>query len=308
MASESPTLSIKLLIDQASNAVLLAEADSDFVNTLHRLLKLPLGNIARLADKHQSLQLGCLNNLYNSVNNLSLECFRTEECKRMLLCPRNVHASVFKDLKLNKDLTGPTGYYICSNRKCNEEQYDVTGGVSYKGKSMFFVTDDLRVMQGLPGDLIQFLVNMGFENVSRIEEKVVEFGSKVMTHLLIHSLFSKTTLTDVFLKKQGNSPTSPMLDDRLTFIAPVEKGSAEKDGKARLKMLLRKPDRKELYAEASENFVELLFSFLTIPLESVLELVLGLNGNLTLGSISNLFRDLNTIFSVSNEKNVRIKS
>ncbi|KAK8502075.1 hypothetical protein V6N13_038588 [Hibiscus sabdariffa] len=68
-------------------------------------------------------------------------------------------------------------------------------------------------------------------------------------------------------------------------------------------MLLRKSDRKVLYAEVSENFVELLFCFLTIPLESVLELVLGLKGNPTLGSISNLFRDLNTLFPVSKEKN-----
>ncbi|KAK8540844.1 hypothetical protein V6N13_038587 [Hibiscus sabdariffa] len=147
----------------------------------------------------------------------------------MLLCPRSVHADVFKDLKLNMDLTGPTAYYICSNRECNENHYgwfsyydtlrcscgnlmnskptkilesvvfeDVTGELLCKGKSTFFVTDDLRVMQGLPGDLIQFLLNMGFENVSRIEEKVVDFGSKEMTHLLIHSFFSKTTLTDVF--------------------------------------------------------------------------------------------------------------
>ncbi|KAK8540846.1 hypothetical protein V6N13_038589 [Hibiscus sabdariffa] len=121
MASETSTLSIKLLIDQSSNVVLLAEAGSDFVNTPHSLLKLPLGNIAQLADKHEILQPGCLNNLYNSVQNLGLECFRTEKCKRMLLCPRNVHAAAFKDSKLNMDLTGPTGYYICSNRDCNEQ-------------------------------------------------------------------------------------------------------------------------------------------------------------------------------------------
>ncbi|KAK8502065.1 hypothetical protein V6N12_012519 [Hibiscus sabdariffa] len=58
MASETPAISIKLLIDQDSNAVLLAEAGNDFVDTLHSLLKLPLGSIARLVDQHQSLQPG----------------------------------------------------------------------------------------------------------------------------------------------------------------------------------------------------------------------------------------------------------
>ncbi|GMI87115.1 hypothetical protein like AT5G01150 [Hibiscus trionum] len=116
MASKTSTISIKLLIDQKSNILLLAEAGNDFVETLHSLLKLPLGNIARLADKHQSLQPGCLNNLYNNIQNLGLNCFRTEACKRMLLYPRNVHDSEFKKLKLNMDLTGPTGCFVCGNR------------------------------------------------------------------------------------------------------------------------------------------------------------------------------------------------
>ncbi|KAK8540834.1 hypothetical protein V6N13_038577 [Hibiscus sabdariffa] len=122
MASETPAISIKLLIDQDSNAVLLAEAGNDFVDTLHSLLKLPLGSIARLVDQHQSLQPGSLNNLYNSVENLPLKYFRTEACKRMLLYPSNVHAVEFKKLKLNMDLTGPRGHFICGNRYCNEKE------------------------------------------------------------------------------------------------------------------------------------------------------------------------------------------
>ncbi|KAK8514960.1 hypothetical protein V6N13_121905 [Hibiscus sabdariffa] len=187
-------------------------------------------------------------------------------------------------------------------QKCDAIK-DETHGVLYMEEAMFFVTDDLRVMQGFPGDLFQFLLNLGFKNASRIDEKVVEIGSKEMTDLLIHSLFSKTTLTDVFLRKHGIVSRTPILDERLSFIAPNINETAEKDGKTRVKMMLRKSDRKVLYAEASEKFVHLLFTFLTIPLDSVLELVLGANGNLTLGSISNLFRDLNTIFSISNQKN-----
>ncbi|KAL4291281.1 hypothetical protein GQ457_14G023760 [Hibiscus cannabinus] len=310
MASQTPTISIKLLINLESNTVLLAEAGSDFVNTLHSLLKLPLGNIARLADMHQCLQPGCLNNLYNSVENLGLEIFRTKACKHMLLYPRNVHDVEFKKLKLNMDLSVPTGCFVCGNVECSEifgglfsyykgtrcicewganrdiRQFikidavkDETEGVLYRGESMFFITDDLRVMQGSPDDLIQFLLNMGLKNVSRVEEKVVE------------------------IERGIGSGTTPMLDELFSTIAPKEKESAEKDGKTRVKLMLRKSDRKVLYAESSEDFVDLVFSFLTIPLESVLEMVLVAKGSLTLGSISNLFRDLNTIFSVSKQKN-----
>ncbi|KAL4292131.1 hypothetical protein GQ457_14G023680 [Hibiscus cannabinus] len=123
-----------------------------------------------------------------------------------------------------------------------------------------------------------------------------------MTDLLIHSFISMTTLTDVFMKNQGIGHRTSMFDEQFSFITPNEKESTEKGRKTRVKTMLRKSDTKIVLAEASEDFVDLLFSFLTVPLESVLELVLGAKGHLTMGSISNLFRDLNTIFSISNQK------
>ncbi|KAK8496612.1 hypothetical protein V6N13_027284 [Hibiscus sabdariffa] len=123
-----------------------------------------------------------------------------------------------------------------------------------------------------------------------------------INRLVLDSLLC-TTLTDVFLWKQGIGSSSSLLNERLSFKAPITKETAEKYGRTRVMMMLRKSDMKLLYAEASEKFVDLLFSFLTIPLESVLGLILGAKCNLTLGSISNLFRDLNAMFSVSNQKN-----
>ncbi|KAK8514979.1 hypothetical protein V6N12_001144 [Hibiscus sabdariffa] len=289
MASETPTISIKLLIDQESNTVLLAEAGNDFFDTLHSLLKLPLGNIARLADKHQSLQPGptgyfvCRNELCNRKQDGLFSYYDTPRCT----CGKLMNVQTTK-------------------LRQSDSIKDETEGVLYKGESMFFITDDLRVMLGFPGDLVQILLNRGIKNVIRIEEKVVEIGSKEMTELLIHSLFSNTTLTDVFLRKQGNRHCTPILDEQFSFIEPKVKESTEKGEKIRVKMMLRKSDGKIVLAEASEIFIDLLFSFLTIPLDSVLELILAAVGNLTLGSISNLFRDLNTIFSISNQKNSQL--
>ncbi|KAK8576907.1 hypothetical protein V6N13_121906 [Hibiscus sabdariffa] len=291
MASETPTISMKLLIDQESNVVLLAEAGNDFVDSLHSLLKLPLGNIARPADKHQSLQPGCLNNLYNSVENLGLKCFRTEACKRMLRCPRNVYDVEFKKLKLNMDLTGLTGYFVCGILQCNEKQgglfsyyntpecscgklmnvqatklqesvavKDETEGVLFKEESMFFITDDLRVGQSFPGELVQFLHNLGFKNASRIEEKVIEIGSKEMTDLLIHSFISKTTLTDVFLRKQGTRHSTLMFDEQFSFMAAIEKKSTVTEGKISVKAMLRKSDRNIVLVEDKATYAYMLQS------------------------------------------------
>ncbi|MBA0785077.1 hypothetical protein Gotri_025057 [Gossypium trilobum] len=199
MASEDPTkVSIKLLIDQESSKVIVAEAGSDIVDILRSLLKFPLGHIARLIGKHQCLQrAGCLNNLYNSVVNLSLTSFRTDACKSMLLNPRSIYEDEYsKKLKL--------------------------------------------YMDGLPGDLMNILLNLGINNVCQIEEKVVDISL-----------------------------------NEFMLVAPNVKERTEKDSKTRVKIMLRKSDRKILCGEANEDFVDLLFSFLAIPLESALELLGG---------------------------------
>ncbi|KAA3464859.1 DUF674 family protein [Gossypium australe] len=201
--SNSPFISIKLLIDQERNRVGLAEAGTDFIDILRSIFTFPLGNIARLFRNNESLQPGCLNNLYNSVENLSLNSFRTDACKSMLLYPRSIHEDKFKSLKLNLGFTVPTQYFVCEKRVCRRKP---VGWLSYyrtarcscwklmnkeailrvkknvvkdetAGESTFFITDDLRKMQGLPGDLIQSLPNFGIKNVSLIEEKVLEIGS-----------------------------------------------------------------------------------------------------------------------------------
>ncbi|KAA3464857.1 DUF674 family protein [Gossypium australe] len=320
MASEdSTTVSIKLLIDQESNKVIIAEAGSDIVDILRSLLKFPLGNIARLIGKHQSVQrAGCLNNLYDSVENLSPTIFRTDACKSMLLNPRSIHKDKYsKKLKLNIDVSEPTKYYRCSNTRCVEKlfshyktsrchcgnmlnipynggTYESEGTDESEGESMFFITDDLRIMQALPGNLMNILLNLGIKNVCQIEEKVVDISSNEMSNLFSHSLFSKTTLTNVFLRNQ-----STMFVQQSTLVAPNVKERTEKDSKTRVKIMLRKSDRKIFNGEASEDFVDLLFSFLTIPLEFALELIGG--NDLTAGSISNLFKDLDTIFSITKQ-------
>ncbi|KAK5841455.1 uncharacterized protein LOC108466869 [Gossypium arboreum] len=313
MAFKTFTASIKLLIDQERNKVLLAEAGNDFIDILRSLLKLPLGNIGLLFRKNKSLLTGCLDNLNNSVENLSLNSFRTHACKRMLLYPRSIHKDKpVQYFTCKKRGCGLLSYYETSRCSCgklmNSEIYleemerdgvkDENEGGFSKVESRFFITDDLRVMKGLPGDLIQFLNKLGIKDVNMNAVKELEIGSKEIFNLLSHSLISKTTLTDVFLRKQGM-----MLVERPPLIGPSAKETTAKDGKTRVKIMERKSDRKILYAEANEDFVDLLFSLLTIPLESVLQLV-G-DSYIMAGSIFNLFNDLNTIFSIAKPKTLQ---
>ncbi|PPD82681.1 hypothetical protein GOBAR_DD20398 [Gossypium barbadense] len=200
----------------------------------------------------------------------------------VLLYPRSIHKDKpVQYFTCKKRGCGLLSYYETSRCSCgklmNSEIYleemerdavkDENEGGFCKVESRFFITDDLRVMKGLPGDLIQFLNKLGIKDVNMNAVKELEIGSKEIFNLLSHSLISKTTLTDVFLRKQGT-----MLVERPLLIGPSTKETTAKDGKTRVKIMERKSDRKILYAEANEDFVDLLFSLLTIPLESVLQL------------------------------------
>ncbi|KAK8652715.1 hypothetical protein V6N13_126740 [Hibiscus sabdariffa] len=298
MACEPPLISIKLLIDPETNRVVLAEAGKDFVDTLRGLLMFPLGNIVRLVDKHQVSLPCCLNNLYKSVENLSLNSFRTDACKAMLLCPRSIHEDKLKTLNLSvDDVTEPTKYFVCEKKVCRQK---AVGWLSYyktsrctcgklmnteavnrvvrnpvkeetRGESMFFITDGLRLMHGVPTDLIQTLLKMSIKNVSQIVDKVVKIGTEEMANLLSPLLTSKTTLTDVFLRKNGIPSSTLMLDEQFVLVGPNVKGMtnnigkerAGNDGRTSVKIMLRKSDtsKDDLPVESIFNLFEDLNTF-----------------------------------------------
>ena len=59
-----------------------------------------------------------------------------------------------------------------------------------------------------------------------------------------------------------------------------------------LKVMVKKSDKKVLFAEGEEDFIDFLFSFLTIPLGSVGYL---LSGETCMGSIDNLYRSISSL-------------
>ncbi|XP_016752490.1 uncharacterized protein [Gossypium hirsutum] len=207
------------------------------------------------------------------------------------------------------DVSEPTKTYMCENVKCSERlvgllsnykttkcscgklmsrdgsgrEMDVVKDET-KGESMFFITDGLVVMKGLPGNLIQFLHNW--------ESRIFFIRSKKKFWKLIHM---RTTLTDAFLRKQRI-----LSGEKSLLVAPNMEETVENDVKTSVKIILRKSDWKISFAETNEDFVGLLFSFLTIPFDSVLELLLG--SNLTIGSISYLLQDLNIMLSITEPK------
>ncbi|XP_045798138.1 uncharacterized protein LOC123892397 [Trifolium pratense] len=136
MASATQTeehVQLKLLVNEESNKVVLAEAGKDFVDILCSFLTIPLGTIARLSQKDSNMgpvTVGCLNSLYQSVSNLD-ECLWTNTNKELLLYPRNSSEEYCSTLKFNIDDLESTEYFMCGNKYCGRENRHYYAGHGY---------------------------------------------------------------------------------------------------------------------------------------------------------------------------------
>ncbi|CAI9779231.1 unnamed protein product [Fraxinus pennsylvanica] len=311
-----PIVSLKLLVDEKKTRVLAAEAASDFVNVLLSFLTLPLGTVVRVTKNHPG-SIGCMNNLYQSIGQLSADNFCTEACKSILLRPRNPHALVCKNLILNIDDTSNGKCFYCSSCKsywCRMSYYPNTtcicGDIAneetsegsqpsdpecfVKRSTMCVITDDLQVLPGNPISLVQVLCNLGFSDVDQVEELSVDVGLDEVSKLLKHSLVSKTPLTDVFLGKRKLANISIPVDPRNSPSPSSENRTLPNQTEFRVKLILSKSQNKILGLLAGEDFIDFLFSFCTVPLGSVVKL-LDLNSGL--GCIENLYRTIECLDS-----------
>ncbi|XLS48336.1 hypothetical protein HN51_022694 [Arachis hypogaea] len=315
---QEQTFTLRLLVDREKNRVVVAEASGDFIDTLFSFLTLPLGTIIRLLSNNQQhdqpAELGCISNLYQSVENSSVEVFWNHICKEMLLRPQNNCEPLCRKLKLNVDDTESLRYFMCSNCKkgsnwllstftgasccsCGKsmdkemkllgdsEDETHTDGVFVKGEAMYFILDDLRVLQSSPNNFVKELTQLGYRNFHKLIDISPCVGLKEMLELMKRALTSNSPLSDVFLASEESKPLytfSPKVGGKPTQIK-------------RIKIFARKSLKKIVYAEAEEDFVDFLFSFLTTPIGSTMKL---LDGNASLGCINNLYKSVKNFSSL----------
>jgi hypothetical protein len=78
------------------------------------------------------------------------------------------------------------------------------------------------------------------------------------------------------------------------FASAVRVRPCKSDVKMDVKLARSKSQKKIIFAEASENFVDFIFTFLAIPLGSVVKL---LDGNSFVGCVDNLYKTVETLDS-----------
>ncbi|ONM14505.1 DUF674 family protein [Zea mays] len=285
---------------------------------------MPLGTIVRLLDKQS--QMGCLDQLYKSVEDLNLEYFQTSACKAMLLKPLNAASGHCRRLKINVDGSVPRVVYVCKDTSCSAlsdnafssfpgtvckcgkvmesigqcPKYDgdtetaaaaacSEDGVFVKGCLKFIVTHDLQVAPATTSLMMSLFEKFGVLDPAVLEQQVLQFSSEKITCLLKRLLTSKQPLTDHYFE-------APVPQDDASLEALVqnlhpkqESEDQEMPGNLKIRVLQTKDDSALLYAEVGVDFVDSLFSLLSIPLGSAIKLYGQCSAK---GCLGNVYRSI----------------
>ncbi|CAA7047999.1 unnamed protein product [Microthlaspi erraticum] len=287
---------------------------------------MPLGTIVRLLENHgrsrEKVTIGCLNNLYKSVLDMNIDHFRSEACKKMLIYPKNAKEDQCRRLKINIDDKEATKCFMCpkslEKKSCREffsnfntsrcscgnlmdkeipssPEFEKMLGDSYEydgvfvhgdGNMAFIVSDDMKI-DNFSWDLFRKNVkDLGCVNLlDEIGEGEAEIDFREAMTLLRSIFTSETPLTTTFFPFQSSSypskrafkPSTTQYDQVLGQVLS-------------LKVYLSKHDKgKVVYVECGEGFIDLLCTFLVLPLEYVCE-IFSASDDDGLGCIGNLFR------------------
>ncbi|XP_021820724.1 uncharacterized protein LOC110762394 isoform X1 [Prunus avium] len=330
MADKSTNnIELKVLVDKGSNKVIFIEPDNDFVDVLFSFMTIPMGTIIRLASKHSDpMVIGCMNNLYESVENIDEQEFRFPKFKDMLLRPANAADFLCNCLKLKLDNAEPRSYFMCS-KLCKFLSYNygtycpcsyssTTYGLSsstmvekkrlsvasvfVKRRTGFIVADDLQVIPPSASTDSVLFTKLGVVDVHATEELAINIGTAEICNLLLSCLVSKTPLTETLLNpEQEPKLRSTILNQGILNEYQMSGDSMDdEEGKISLNLVVSKSKKMVCYAEVGEDFVNLLYSFLTLPLGFIVK---NMKDCSLKGCINHLYKtilDLDGQYMISN--------
>ncbi|KAA8543791.1 hypothetical protein F0562_022032 [Nyssa sinensis] len=183
-------------------SISLSSSDVHFVDVLFSLLTRPLGTVIKLTrNQPPTGEIGCMNNLYSSIENLDVQCLCTDACKTMLLHPQNEAETQCRSLKLRIDDGEPIRYFMCSSG-----HYDRCRFVSNYNTAPCSVCGPL--MSHKKGISLLNRLKIPF---SDIEERVVHVGKEEALRLLVASFTSKSALTDAFIPWEPTALTDAFI-------------------------------------------------------------------------------------------------
>ncbi|KAL0736783.1 hypothetical protein Bca4012_012993 [Brassica carinata] len=169
------------------------------------------------------------------------------------------------------------------------------GGVFVRsGHTSFMITDDLKVEVNSVLSTLKLVKSLGYADCDKLVEMILDinlqeaiFYLTLYVATLLECLFtSDTPLTDTFLKKKSSCGIKRMLSPPALSEEEEEERESKADQTITLNAYVRKKEGNIIYVECGEDFVDLLFTFLAIPLESVWGITSG--KGIVLGCVGNL--------------------
>ncbi|XP_031286214.1 uncharacterized protein LOC116144925 [Pistacia vera] len=329
---ETSAISLRAWVDKEKNKIVFVESDEDFIDVLFSFLTMPMGTIIRLIRKQPpSVGLGCLKNLYGSVENLGVQQFQTAVCKNMLLYPRNGSAAQCEKLKLKIDDGQTLKYFLCCNKLCTLSGYKLLSpysdaicdcqehinrevhlletevaellpsctlydydynGVFVREQTRFIISDELQVLPSCTESRLSLLSKLVGSDWSTIEERNFDIGVDEVLTLLKFAL-SETPLTETLLKNSlANELGKEDFHQGGYVKSRMEEPASNVNKKIHVKLITSKSWKMVCYAEAGEDFVDLLFSFLTVPLGHVVK---EMHSSISKGCINHLYNSVHEL-------------
>ncbi|MBA0735623.1 hypothetical protein Gogos_019456 [Gossypium gossypioides] len=268
---DDTVICLRVVVDKTKDRVVFVESDDEFVDVLFSFLTMPMGTIVRLTrNRGPTTNIGCMNNLYNSVEILDALYLRTKACKTMLLYPRNGEAAQCKNLKLAIDDGASLGYFLCSRTGCRNSGYkllshypdaicwfgeqmysadlvenktrrvssdDNDRGVFVKGPIRLMISEELRIMPPSTAASFSLFSELGIEDMSVVDDRTFSMGKLEALNLLKCLLVSETPLTEALLDHIPVLSLNDTEDLERVSIGRLNGEASNEDGKMYLKLM-----------------------------------------------------------------------
>ncbi|KAK8952015.1 hypothetical protein KSP39_PZI004853 [Platanthera zijinensis] len=300
-------VTLNLIVDKSCNRVRFAESDGHFVDILLSFLTLPLGSILRLTKQ----SFGSMNNLLESVESLNSVCFSSEACRSMLLRPSNSASHLLTSLPLEYDSIKnlfPFCYTCSSSSSCSYRRISFyanahcpcgklmnqklefvadapPSSIAYSGlfcnsAVKFMISDDLLISQFSVESAVEQISKLDIKQRSCLESVNVDITAEKIVELLKRLLVSDTPLTDVFLGVRDEKDKGVQVNIQQPFVAKGDQTQAPTahTRKFSLKLHVSEDEGTTLFAQADNDFADLLFGFLTYPVGAVISKLGGQSG------------------------------
>ncbi|XP_059648233.1 uncharacterized protein LOC132294404 isoform X2 [Cornus florida] len=329
---DSQSISLKVLVDKDKNRVVCVESNEDFVDVLFSFMTMPLGNFIRVAREHSiEDHFGCLNNLYESVENLDEKHLQSVKCKDMLLRPRSAAEIYCMNLKLNFVNSDTNEYYMCYYDHCFGPYYNARchcgrvmgcarnlevqghvppdGGVFVNPTARLMITDDFHVKPISTTSILALLSKFEATDSSTREERTINIGRDKVMKLLSCSLTTRAPFSEIILEPAIDKSSFDICHEKYgpRSMNQLQRAvdATKNETKTTLNLIIRKSSNRALYAEANEDFVNLIGSFLTYPLGYIFEKLPCLSLR---GCLDNMYKSIQDLDAKKFLKSEEIKA